>query len=457
MTDEYQPTPLRREFLATGSRAQRLWKCPASAAIPGIVDVEAEAASEPARNRGKDVHAFLQVVRKIGVSAALAQAPKDLRDLLEAIEVNNLPTHLSTEVALAVDWGTGMVLRLGENLATRDYGPLIRAAIEHLCCDLPAEKSGPMRAELMCGRWIPFTLDVIGIEERPDGIRRGYVGDYKTGFTKYPAPDIFAQTMLGAVALVSSLFQCDEVVVELIHIWKDGSHHPQRARVDDWAVRAWQDEFKRACQLAEEYIELGDLNQMAFSVGAWCDHCPAWLRCPAQVSLVRAIPDELRKMGVEKSPSTGELEPRPGALNVDNAAEAWMTIERIEAVLALAKQQICSLSAVGEIDIPLPDGRVIGRTQTTRREVDAKRALPIVEKRYGREAAAEAFELATSLSAIKTLAASKRAKGEKIETRDRTGVFDILERELEGAGAIKLNVNNTVRPYKPRKRLPVAK
>lgn len=431
----------------TGSRVHRVWKCPASAVLPqGYVSSD----PSPAAQRGTAIHAFLEQVGKIGRGAALANAPAEVVPLCEALDIENLPVGLATEVSFCWNWQTGAVRELGRNLPRREDGGV----------DYDGPRGASPTGEGVAGvDWsceIPLTIDVMGLatlEPADRRIARGYVGDYKSGHSKYPAPDMFGQTLLAALC-VARVYGCDDVVVELLHIHDNGGHHAVRRIVNEWDLQAFEAELQQAMETAADRERLGlpivDSGEVPTPrEGPWCDHCPAFRSCPAKLALVRALPEQLVQLGVRPDPESGALTLTPGALTIRNAGAAWEAIERIEDVLARAKEEICSIGAFEEI--PLSDGRVIGRLITERRGLNGKVAAELMRERYGM-AAAEFIEESVTLDALRKCAAKHRREGEKIETKAGTGVYDRALQEVERRGGLETKITDAVRPHVPKKK-----
>lgn len=441
----------------TGSKIHRVWKCAASAVLPQL-DVS-DAKWEPARARGKGVHRFLERVKVIGRPEALAESPKEILPLLEALDLDDLPVGLACEVAFAWNWKTSTARELGRGDA------------------LPRTADGAVDYDALGVDWsceVPCTLDVVGVAWK-QGIqhdpvhgavteRRGYVGDYKSGHAKYPAPDMLGQTLLGA-SCVRSVFGCDDVVVELIHIHDNGGHHKARRTVTDWDLDVFERELAEAMETVQDRFRC--IEQIGFPLppeelppvreGPWCDFCPAYRGCPAKVALVRSIPDKLIELGVRPGSvpdKNGVEQPAlvltPGMLTVRNAADAWMALEAIEAVIARAKEEICGIGAYEPI--PLPDGREISHLHTERRGINGKIGAEVLEKRYGRETRDEFVEISVTMSALRQAVVKHLQKGEKIEKKDGTGVYDRLLAEIDQLGGIEISTTDAVKPHVPKKK-----
>jgi hypothetical protein len=412
--------------LVSGSKLHRIWKCPASAILPRTINDEHEARTEPFRNQGKEVHKFLERVRSVGVDAALAGLSPEVRTLCMALELDKLPAHLSTEVAFAWNWRTRSARELGRNLGHRDY------------YNLPEP---PTDEEF------PLTLDAIGVEGK-----RGYVGDYKKGHTKYPRPGRFAQTLIGACAL-RQLFDLDDVVVELIYINDAGESFPCRDIVDSWTLDPFEDEI----QTILDGMSALEADWMAGRAlpkheGPHCDHCPAFKVCDAKTALIRAVPQELMRLGVREG-KPGELDIEPGAITVRNAAAVFEAAERIMAIMRRVKDEVCGLAY--HEPITLSDGRVIERYQTSRRHVDGKTAAAVLEQLYGRDQAMKAVDLKVSIEAIRDLVVENMdqlAKPRpKIETKKKDGLLDLVLAEIERRGGLAVDVGEECKPRQPRK------
>lgn len=422
----------------TGSRVHRVWKCPASAVL--LQTEQDDARFAPARTKGQAIHRLLERVKAIGRPSALAEAPKEILPLLEALDLEDLPVGLACEVAFAWNWQTGVARELGRGEA------------------LPRHADGAVNYDALGVDWtceIPGTLDVVGVSEGVRGtttsgipMKRGYVGDYKSGHVKYPAPDMFGQLLLGALC-VRSVYGCDDVVVELIHIHDNGGHHKARRTVTDWDLDGFAGELRGAMDQVGA-AQWPEIHQPDPVEGPWCDYCPAYRACPAKLALVRQLPQELVQLGVRPDRESGELQLSPGALTVRNAAMAWMAIERIEDVLARAKQEICGIGAFEPVE--LPDGRVIGWTPgQERRSVNGKVAAELLERRYGREERDKRVEVSVSMAELRHAVVAHIKPGEKIETAKGTGVLDGLLAELERMGGLETKtVGAGVKPHVPK-------
>lgn len=412
----------------TASKWHRVWKCPASAVLPGVVDLNADQRSEWVRNRGKAIHQFLEHIGIEGVDYALALVPEEFRRYCAVLPLDDLPTHLSTEVAVAWNVRTRTARELGRNLGHRDYDTL----------------PNPPTDDEIAG-----TYDLIGHEAAAAQGIKGYVGDWKFGRTRYPRPGQFGQTLMGALC-VASLTKADSVVAELFHLREDGTHYAVRDTLDGWDLADAADQFERVFDLVEQYtMQWANGLEVPTVVGDHCAYCSARRSCPGTVGLIRELPTELVKLGLSISNDIELVRSSGPVLSVERAGVAYLAIERISDMLSEMKAEISR--AAWHEDIPLPDGRVLGRTLRNERDVDGAVALQVLEARYGAQKARAAAKVKVPIAAIERLVADHKGTKEKFTTKNKTGALDLLLKEIEDAGGLTTTTEEVVRPFKPKR------
>ena len=397
----------------TGSRAHRIIRCPASAVLPHVEHDR----SSPAADRGTAIHAFLEVVRTVGPDAAIARAPAELRPFLAAIDVESLPTHLATEVSFAFDWRSRRGRELGRGIG-RDYA----AAAE-------LHELGPLTDSEDC-----LTVDILG-HDRAAGV--AYVGDYKTGRSRYPMPDKFAQTMLAAAAVRSAL-GVSEVRLELIYIDDEGDDFRTRSSVDEWAIDDWCDEWATA-RGAIAGLELEHAAGRPLSVrdGDHCDHCPAFNYCPGKTALVRALPTSVDEVLAS------------GYMSRDRMAAAWRACERLKDLIGTVQSQICMAATIEPLE--LGDGEILGPKTTVRETLRGEIAAAVLGEWHGAEAVKEAITISMSKDALRSAVVARKKEGEKISTKKRDGVLDRIEAEIRRRDGYDQRVSYSVGISRPRK------
>jgi hypothetical protein len=434
----------------TGSKIHRAWMCPASAILPHSTNEDTEARYEPARNRGTAIHKYLERVKAVGAEQALAEVPADLQLLCRALDLDKLPAHLSTEVAFAWNWRTNTARELGRNLGHRDY--------DSLGVDWDCE--------------VPATTDVAGVEVRK--IRRGLVGDYKSGWTRYPRPARFGQILIAAACLryIESL---DEVVGQVIYIDEDGESFVQSDTIDSWALDTFEREIATMMEgrptLRDYYAKAG-AGALSYVEGPHCDHCGVFKACNAKTALIRSAPQELIRIGARQKNGelivapvvTGkdkdgkdvtelQLQIEPGAITVRNAAAVYEACERIEAMCRRMRAEVCGIAYHEPIE--LSDGRVIERHVWKRRQVDGRIAAVVCEKHYGRDRVLEKLDIKLPLGAIEALVRENVDWTQKprpvVSSKKGTGILDRLLDEIEAAKGLALATGETCEPRQPRK------
>lgn len=437
----------------TGSKLHRVWQCPASALLPQNTSEDLDARTEPARGKGHVIHKYLEEVRTVGVEEALswvAGAHGELAYLCRALDIDRLPTHLSTEVAFAWNWQTRSAQELGRNLGHRDYDAL---GVDWSC-------------------EIPITVDVCGARDMVGGpggalCLRGFVGDYKTGWMKYPRPERFGQLLLGA-ACVRSVMGCDDVIAELLYIDESGDSFPVRDLIDGWLLDAFEmqiaDVMGSMPALEDLYNRLGP-DALPKREGPHCAYCPAFKACNAKTALVRAVPAELLKIGIKpdivmtpRDPAKpdGEFDVTlpTGLVNARNAAAIWEATERVKSICKSLQQEVTGI-AYNE-PVTLSDGRVIERYEWKKRKLDGRIAAAVLERHFPREAVLAKLDIGVSLTSVTQLAQAHTDFNVKprpvMESAKGTGVVDKLIKEIDQAKGVGWDVGEAVKPRMPRKK-----
>lgn len=395
----------------SGSKAERVRQCPASAVLPHVTTT----APKPSAVRGQDIHTFLETVRALGFDAAIAAAPADLQPYLAAIDVDALPTNLATEVAFAWDWKLRRGRELGRNLG-RDYN-----------------KANPPLGPTED----PLTVDVIGVADLV-----GYVGDYKTGRTRYPPPDRFAQTLLGALC-ARDVFRLERVRLELIYIDYDGDDYRSSAVADDWILDDFADEWAAARELVHVYdAEVRAGRPVPLREGDHCEFCPAFKHCAAKTALVRQLPVEVDVM----------LHDRPGGvIPRERMAAMWHRCEQLKDLIGAIQSEICMAAAREPID--LGNGTILGTITTDREFLVGKVAASVLEQWHGKDAADEAIEISMSKDALRKAVAARRKPNEKISTKKEDGVLDLILAEIRRRGGIERTVTTNIKPHSAKRAL----
>lgn len=409
----------------TGSKMHRVLRCPASAALPQIDDLE----PRPPAVRGTKIHRFLQRVSELkrdGMTLDLARAAA-LRELaadklvtpdvyayLEILDVEAMPVDLAAEVAIAYDWSARTARELGRG-GGRDY-------------------TGIKLTE------IAFTTDVLGVGED-----RVYVGDYKSGHAWIPPPADNGQMLtmgLGAAKLHGK----DEAELELLLPDEDGQPRRVTAIVGVFELDAFADDVERAMSdVATAKAIVGRGGTPNVVTGEHCRYCPAFRACPAQQGLVRAALSgpPVRTGGILA----------PGALEPARLAATWRTLKEVRLALGQLEGEILTLA--GREPIDLGEGKVLGPVETAREKVtDADAAHRVLESRYSREAADSAMKRTTSKVAIRKAVTRYKPDKTKISTSKGDGELDRVLDSIRATGGIKVSRSVRVKETTPDRLAP---
>ena len=296
-----------RSYLTSGSAIERALHCTASMALPHADHTTIHT------ERGTVIHTFLEDVCVVGRETALECVPDDYREVCDALNLDGLDVQLSLapEVAIAYDVLTDSARELGRGEG-RKYD------------DVGLNE-------------IPCTLDVVGIREVPRG-RRGLVIDWKTGWTTARNSRQVLQLDFGGLATARA-YGCDVVEVQLVHVREDVRPWVQRRTLSGLEIDAFAAEVQQAHASAVELRKrlIDGAAVPSWKTGPWCEHCPSWQWCPAQMNLVRNL---LSGDEFDQVLRTQPIPERTLAYVWDRIAEAKRTLARLTGIIrgaALAK------------------------------------------------------------------------------------------------------------------------
>jgi len=388
--------PAWRRLTASGLRLAAL--CAAAYALPAD-----DAESTDAQAAGTGRHAFLDALAvayrgdaDAARATALATVPADAphRATCESIDVADLLALTgadvgTVEVGVQLDWDPW----------ADDGGEFVSAA-QHR-----AYRTDPSR--------IYGTSD--WIVTAPDGAVT--VIDFKGSERNDPARE-HAQLAFYALA-VARARGLATIGVALVYVHEDGHLYADRAHLDEWDLSA------AAARLLDTWVrvtaaraEVDAGRPVGTSTGGHCARCPAMASCPSMVSLVREL---------ATNPPAAETLP---SLSDEAAGEAWVKLAMVKAVVD--RMDAALRQRAMRAGLPLPDGRRLMPCDTTRRTVDARRALPVLRELVG-DRAESVVEQSVPSTAVDSLASEvAKASGEKIKAV-KTRVWDALR----AAGAVR--------------------
>lgn len=318
--------------------------------------------------------------------------------------------------------------------------------------------------------WLPqaesevtYSVDAKTGEVRREGVHlaRKY-GDNATRFWGTADYVATAAPAAGLIVEMAHVVDLKTGLLDMPHVWQlrfgaIGVHVETRsALVRVGTLHAPRDERRPWMEWGETYDALdiagfiGELRSLAWRIGKaredvksgavprlttgkHCEFCPARIRCPAQVELVK-------RWAGKTDEAARDLE---ALLDVDTAGEAWRRIEAVDAVLKNARRQLYAFGA--QNPFPLGDGRMFGKHRQRGRDVvDAQRAYRALAARFGGDEALRAVTLETSKSKVWDLVSEKAPHGEKRKAADA------FVAEMRAAGVISEKWKDDVGPYDPR-------
>lgn len=383
--------------MPSASRLQLAVMCPASQALTHV-DSHHEAGDE-----GNDLHELLrrELMTLRNPSERPQQESKWLDAVLETVG-DRLDVGLSAELAFGYDTATG---------ATVFHG----AAIGRNYPDAPTVING--------------SVDYVAV-----GTDKALAVDLKTGLADVAA--VHRNQQLRFAALVVGAWTGLPTQTAILHAPRDGRRPwwewgPTYDALDLVEVGDVFKSMAARIDYARRDVAAGRTPRL--TTGKHCEHCPARLRCPAQVELVSrwaGKPVEAKR----------ELEQ---LMDVETAGLAWARVEAVEAAVKEAKRQLCAFASVQPF--PLADGRIVGKHRVRGRDdVDAEAAWKWLVERYGVAVAKEAMTLKASKSSIRGAIGSTATRGQKRAT------VDAALAEMEAAGIVSEKWTEDVSPYDPR-------
>lgn len=321
----------------TASALQRAAACIASVVLPQVRE-QSEAAM-----RGVAAHKYLErVLMGMDKGAALADVPDEHRPWCASIDLSAIVlglTNLRCEVAYAIDPFEATV-RTFVQRHERDYSALT-----------PIEFGG--RGDMF-------------------GDARGMpvYSDFKTG-QYVGAVSSLLQGLFFATALHLET-GADRVGVQMLYVKEDGTTLPDfhvfTGMDFDRMLAILRDVHDKREKLVAEYAKGVVPNVFP---GDHCKYCPAFIACPAKTMALRHLAMDL----------DGSLPVNMTvALTPEQATQGWLKFKAIQPLFDSVEKQLKSYAR--EINIRLPNGKVVRPVATSRRTIDGDRAMALL-RQYG--------------------------------------------------------------------------
>lgn len=359
--------------MLTISGLPRASECPGSAALPHANTTSSDAEA------GIDNHAAAETAVRTG---DLDKLPPELRELITPGSV------VRPEYAVAYDIATDTARAL--NIGDREYD----AASPPLTDD---EVPGTLDLLIIS----PDTLrEVDGMSTVVTHLLRVTVVDYKL-HTDVGSPDENEQ-LLGYALAAARLTGATEVTVVVAYIEADEHGFVRLMRplvvreVDAIDLDAFASKLRRIVeavrvQRARAVPDVSESKQ--------CRHCPALVHCPAKRALLVRITSGQERDELE---AMIPLTPQTVAVAYERWKQADHLLKRIRAAI---------FAFAGEVDVPLGDGRVLGRrTKLGNTTLDGDTVYEVVREKYGQEVADKAVTRDSTQSRLEIVLKANNVK-----------------------------------------------
>lgn len=310
----------------TFSQLPRVFKCPASAALPQVYS------SSPFAERGTVGHKYLEQIPSLGAAQALANVPDKYREEMGLMDVSGI--HVGPE------WRQEVPLAINTETAVGRI--------------LPGTRN--RRYSTMSEMEIAGTADVVGVF--PNLV---HIIDYKFGYSELGRVEENPQLLAAALAM-SDLRSVYNATVEILYMRTDGNF-------SDSYILGLEELTEFARQLKENInlartadLLVKDGRTPDLREGEHCKWCPAFASCPAKTSAIaRMVTNELTNENIST------------AITKQNVAEAYARLLKAEQVLEWIRARVEEIAR--REPVQLPDGRVYGERTTSREVFDTDTAF----------------------------------------------------------------------------------
>ena len=291
--------------------------------------------SSAAATRGTRIHQFLSDCIVHGREFALSAMPEEVKEVCEAIDLlqvfgtdtvwkSTTSGDLMSEVSYAWNSTTDEATVLGTQL-NRNYPDLQ-------------------------GDWIVGTADAVTL-----GRDAVFVDDFKTGRIRLQTE---GNTQLEFLCLAAARsYNLETAYARIIQIEEDGWAWSQdHVKYDRYDLAKFAEKFAQ--------VFVGD----ELTVGDHCKYCPAFTNCPEQIKTTQALVAHEGK-----------------ALTTETIPKVWRQYVAVKNICKQVEAAIgVAIDTTGPVD--LGDGTRLEKISGTRREIDASKALPILDKLLGADA-----------------------------------------------------------------------
>lgn len=400
-------------YLESGSAIERAMICDSSVALPHARHTTVHT------ERGSVLHAFLQACNAVGRDDALVQVDEEYRDICAELNLDGLHPQLAlaAEVAFAYNYVEDTARELGRG-AGRIYDDV---SIDELPC----------------------TLDIVGVRDVSQIVRRGFYGEVKTGWTTRRAIKLVAQIDFGALCIART-YGCDVVEGQHINVHEGLAPYVQRRVIEGWEIDAFAAELREHAMqwraLRERYEQ--GIMPREFQTGQWCDRCPAREFCPA-------VAQQVRWALQARDNFDGPLRVSLDALDDSQFGRLWDDVDDAIGVLTSLRGRMKGIAAQRRIKLgETPDGleRWLGTVISEGNDkLDGEHVFDVVAELHGEDVATAATRITCTKKDLDAAIKDAVPRGKKAEA------LRVIYGKLEAIdGAITNKVNTDVKETRTR-------
>jgi len=404
-------------YLESGSAIERAMICGSSVALPHSRHETIYT------TRGRAIHSFLEACSKVGRDDALVQVDEDYRDVCAELDLSGLHAQLSlaAEVAFAYNYVKKTARELGRGVG-RVYDDV---TIDELPC----------------------TLDVVGVRDVSQFVRRGFYGEFKSGWTTRRKIALVAQIDFGALCIART-YGCDVVEGQHINVHEGLAPYVQRRVIEGWEIDAFESELY---EHAMRWRELRDRYEQGvmpreFQTGQWCDRCPSREFCPA-------ISTQVRWALQARDNFDGPLRVQLDSLDDAQFGRLWDDVDDAIGVLTSLRGRMKGIASSRRIKLgTTPDGmeRWLGTVISEGNDkLDGEHVFDVVAELHGEEVATAATKITATKKDLEAAIKGVVPRGKKAEA-----LREIYKRLEAVDGAITNKVNVDVKETRTKPALP---
>ncbi len=356
--------------MISASSLQRLNECPASVGILENLTIEQALLGSLVSQPMDYTLAGTEFHDEIAKAIDAGNVPAELRRFL--------PMNAEAEVSYVLDLRDMQVTRLGVGL-DRKYKPIIAEL------GIPEDMA------------VPGTLDVIGVDD--DG--RVIVVDWKTGL-EVEDPEFNKQLLIYAFFATLDKGASSAVIRIVYRRGEDSEPYAREFEIDSMMLMAF------AAAQRDLPAMIKNAKPEDAKPGSHCRHCEGKPGCPHFHAAVDAA-----RLSAMRDPEIELIIPEHARVNAVEMAEILGPfVKKLNAALRT------DMALHG--DIKMPDGRLYGiRTKKGNEVINAEKAFPLIEEKYGIVAALAATKKEISKTSLRAAIGLAKDQSQTLAAAER--------------------------------------